>query len=69
VDLVRPAGEVLEALGGRRYLDLPRLENRFAVVQGLEPRDLVGLLQEFLADLPDQPSTLARRQLAPRSPG
>ena len=67
VDLVGPAGEVLEALGGRRHLDLARLEDRLAVVQRLEPRDLVGLLHQLLADLPDQPSALARRQLAPRS--
>ena len=67
VDLVGPAGEVLEALGGRGHLDLPRLEDRLAVVQRLEPRDLVGPLHQPLAELPDAAGRArARRQLAPR---
>ena len=66
VNLVGPAGEVLEALGGGRDLDLARFENRLAVVQRLEPRDLVGALHQPLAELPDQPAALARRHLAPR---
>ena len=66
VDLVRPAREVLQALGGHRDLDVPRLGDRLAVVQRLEARDLVGLLHQPLAELPEQPAALARRHLAPR---
>ncbi len=74
VDLVGPAGEVLEALGGRRHLDLARLEDRLAVVQRLEPRDLVGLLHQLLADLPDQlararaPTACPTGRRTPRAP-
>ena len=49
--LVGPAGEVLEALGRGRDLDVPRFADRLAVVQRLEPRDLVGALHQPLAEL------------------
>jgi hypothetical protein len=66
VNLVGPAGVVLETLGGGRHLDLPRLEDRLAVVQRLEAGDVVGALHELFADLPDQAAAFARRELAPR---
>jgi ParB family chromosome partitioning protein len=59
VDFVGPAGEILEALGGRRHLDLPRLEDRLAVVQRLEAGNLIGPLHQPLADFPNQLATLA----------
>ena len=66
MNLVGPARIVLEAFGRRRNLDLARLEDRLAVVQRLEPRNLVSLLEQLLADLPYELAALARRQLAPR---
>ena len=63
--LVGPAAVVLEALGRRRDLDVARLDDRLAVVQRLEPRDLVGALHQALAELAHQPSALARRHLCP----
>ncbi len=45
VDLVRPPGEVLQALDGHRHFDVPRLGDRLAVVQRLQPRELVDPLR------------------------
>src|SRR5204862_5019220 len=65
-DLVGPAGVVLEALGGRRDLDLPRLEDRLAVVPRLERRELVGPLHHAVGELAEEPPALAGGHLAPR---
>ena len=71
--LVGPAGEVLEALGRGRNLDVPRLADRLPVVNGLEPGDLVGLLHQAIGQPAHEPAALARRHLAPgpveRRPG
>ena len=67
MNLVGPAGVVLKALRRRRHLDLTRFEDRLAVVQRLEARDLVRSLEQLLADLPHDASAIARRQPAPRS--
>src|SRR6185436_19344970 len=64
--LVGPSGVVLEAFGGRGNLDLARLEDRLAVVQGLEARDLVGALHQTIGQPADEAPALARRHLAPR---
>ena len=67
MNLVGPARVVLKALGRGRHLDLTRFEDRLAVVQRLEPCDLVGAFDELLADFPEQPAAVAGRTLRPRS--
>ena len=62
---VGPAGEVLEALGRRRNLDVPRLADRFPVVNGLEPGHLVGLLHQAIGQPAHETPALARRHLSP----
>ena len=49
--------------------DIGRAGNhrRLAVVEGLEPGELVGVLQDQLAELPHQPAPLRRRQSGPRA--
>ena len=65
--LVSPAGVVLEALGRRRNLDVPRLADRLPVVNRFEPCDLVGPLHEAVRQPAHETPALARRHLAPRS--
>ena len=65
VDLVGPSRVILKALRRRGQFDLARFEDRLAVVERLEPRNLVRLLHELVADLPHQAAAFARRQLAP----
>src|SRR4029453_12116239 len=54
VDLVRPSRVVLEAFRRRRDLDVPRFEDRLAVVHGLEARELVGALENPMGDLREE---------------
>ena len=49
-DFARPAGEVVETLGGGRRIDELRLEDRLAVVDRLDASDLGGVRGEHVGE-------------------
>ncbi len=59
VHLVGPPRVVLQNVGAGGDVDVARLEDRLAVVEGLEGGDRVELAPEGLSELPQQPSALA----------
>src|SRR6202035_254627 len=63
--LVGPAGEVAQGVDGRRDVDVARLEDRLAVVEGLQERELVDARLQGVGDLPQQAPALAGGELLP----
>src|SRR5690348_12567574 len=66
-ELRGPAREVVEAARDHGHVDLPRLEDRLAVVERLQPRDLVRVRQDQVAEPPQQPLPLRRLHARPRA--
>src|SRR5439155_971227 len=54
----RPARVVAKDLRGKRDLDLARVEQGLAGAEALEPRHLIEVLRDEVAELPDDPATL-----------
>ena len=73
LDLGGPAGHVVEHVRGQRHVGRPRDGERLAVVQRLELRELVQVLEDQVADPPDDPAALGRASSGatgrPRTPG
>ena len=67
LDLRRPAGHVLEQVGGQRHVGHARHRARFAVVQRLQLRQFIGVLEDEVADAPDQLAAFAGRHAPPRT--
>ena len=67
LDLGGPAGHVVEQVGGQRHVSRLRHGERLAVVQRLELGELVGVLEDQVADPPDDPAALGRGHPAPRA--
>jgi hypothetical protein len=67
VDLAGPAAEVPEHLGRERDLDLAGIEQRLAGAQALQPRHLVQVLLDQLAQPPHDPPALVGAHLGPRA--
>ena len=61
LDLGGPAGHVVEQLGGQRHVDRAGDADRLAVVEGLQLGELLQVLDDQVAELPDQPPPLGRR--------
>ena len=65
--LVAQPGHVVEQVRGQRHVRGLRHGERLAVVQRLELGQLVGVLEDQVADPPDDPSPLGRGHPAPRA--
>src|SRR5690606_26250438 len=64
-DLVRPAREVAQAVDDHRQVDVARLEDRLAVVQGLEAGELVDALFQGVGHPPQDDAALATTHRTP----
>jgi hypothetical protein len=74
LDLGRPARHVVEQVRRQRDVGAEGDGVGLAVVQALELRELLGVLEDQVADAPDDPAALGRRDAAPgavieRGPG
>jgi ParB family chromosome partitioning protein len=67
LDLRRPAGHVVEEIGGQRNVGHLRYRERLAVVEGLQLGELVQVLQDEVSDPPHDPSSRRRRHASPRA--
>ena len=67
LELGRPTGHVVEQVRGQRHVRRLRHADRLAVVQRLELGQLVGVLEDQVADPPDDPAALRRAHPAPRA--
>ena len=65
LDLGRPAGHVVEQVRRQRDVRAEGDGVGLAVVQALELRQLLGVLEDQVADAPDDPAALRRRDAAP----
>ena len=67
LDLGGPAGHVVEQVRRQRHVRAARHADRLAVVERLELGELLGVLEDEVADLPDEAASLGRRHAAPRA--
>ena len=67
LDLVGPAGHVLEQLGGQRHIDRAGDADRLAVVEGFQLGELLQVLEDQVAEPPDQPPALRWRSSPARA--
>ena len=68
LDLGRPPGHVVEHVRGQRHVGRLGHRERLAVVQRLQLGQLIQVLQDQVADPPDNPAPLRRGHPAPRAP-
>ena len=66
MDFSRPARVIAQDVDHHRHIDVARLENRLAIVEGFELGKLVNVLFDEVPQPPDEASALAGRHLAPR---
>ena len=67
VDLGRQTSVISQNVNHHRHVDVARLENRLAVVEGLKLGQLVDIFLDQVGKFPDQTSTFAGRHLSPRT--
>ena len=65
LDLGGPAGHVVEQVGGQRHVGRLSHRERLAVVQGLQLGQLFDVLEDQVADPPDDPAAIGGGHAAP----
>jgi ParB family chromosome partitioning protein len=67
LDLGGPAGHVVEQVRRQRHVGGERDADRLAVVERLQLGELLGILENEVADLPDEPASFRGCHAAPRA--
>ena len=67
LQLVRPAGHVVEQFCGQRHVHRAGHADRLAVVQGFQLGELLQVLEHQVTEPPDQPAPLGGRHPRPRA--
>ena len=66
-DLGRPAGHVMEQVGGERHVRHARDRARFAVIQRFDFGEFIRVFEDEVADAPDEFAAFAGRHATPRA--